>query len=64
MSFEMQSALIQCPYCWESIEVLVDCSVEQQEYTEDCSVCCHPIALNVTAEDGFLLEITARAEND
>ncbi|MDX1587654.1 MAG: CPXCG motif-containing cysteine-rich protein [Oleiphilaceae bacterium] len=34
---------IQCPYCWESIEVLVDPSVEQQAYIEDCSVCCRPI---------------------
>lgn len=64
MSYELQAVLVQCPHCWESIEVLVDCSVDEQEYTEDCSVCCHPIVLRVTADQGCLVEITARAEND
>ena len=26
---------VQCPHCWEAIEVLVDPSVEEQEYVED-----------------------------
>lgn len=38
---------IQCPYCWESITVLVDASVCEQEYVEDCQVCCQPILLQV-----------------
>tara|TARA_B100000795_G_scaffold187708_1_gene142783 strand:- start:223 stop:411 length:189 start_codon:yes stop_codon:yes gene_type:complete len=33
---------IICPYCWESITLLVDPS-ESQLYTEDCFVCCRPI---------------------
>jgi hypothetical protein len=45
---------IQCPYCWESINVLIDCSIEAQEYIEDCQVCCHPINFNVQVdEDGY-----------
>jgi hypothetical protein len=39
---------IQCPYCGETIEVLIDCSVSQQDYIEDCQVCCRPINFNVT----------------
>jgi hypothetical protein len=31
---------IQCPYCWRIINVLIDCSIETQEYIEDCQVCC------------------------
>ncbi|MFK7733486.1 MAG: CPXCG motif-containing cysteine-rich protein [Pseudomonadales bacterium] len=42
----------QCPYCGETITVLVDDSVEQQEYIEDCQVCCRPIELTVSV-DGF-----------
>ena len=38
---------IQCPYCWESITLLVDCSVDEQEYTEDCQVCCKPNVLRI-----------------
>ena len=45
---------IQCPYCWESIGVLIDCSVEAQEYIEDCRVCCRPIVFDVMVdEDGY-----------
>jgi hypothetical protein len=39
-----------CPYCGESIEILVDDSVEQQNYIEDCSVCCCPIVFTITAD--------------
>ena len=38
---------IHCPYCGELISVLIDCSVEQQEYIEDCQVCCRPITFKV-----------------
>jgi hypothetical protein len=41
---------IQCPYCGESIEVLLDCSVEEQQYIEDCQVCCRPIEFYVTVD--------------
>ncbi|MFC4221132.1 CPXCG motif-containing cysteine-rich protein [Flagellimonas marina] len=40
----------QCPYCWEEISFLLDSSVSDQTYVEDCEVCCNPI------------EITARFE--
>jgi hypothetical protein len=38
---------ISCPYCGETIEVLIDCSVNQQRYIEDCQVCCRPITISV-----------------
>lgn len=41
---------VQCPYCGEVIEVVIDCSVSQQEYIEDCEVCCRPINFNVTVD--------------
>ena len=42
-----------CPYCGESIELLVDISMDSQEYIEDCSVCCRPIQVSVSInEDG------------
>jgi hypothetical protein len=59
-----QLAALQCPYCWESIEVVVDCSVEEQEYIEDCSVCCRPITIAVTASGDEILSIEARREDD
>ena len=37
----LDSVLIQCPYCWETLEISVD-PVPEQEYVEDCQVCCRP----------------------
>jgi hypothetical protein len=55
---------IGCPYCGELISVLIDCSVEEQEYIEDCQVCCRPINFKViTAGDGTPL-VTVSDEND
>ena len=50
---------IQCPYCWETIGILVDCSVEQQSYIEDCQVCCRPIVMEVELDDDDYPKVTA-----
>jgi hypothetical protein len=44
----------QCPHCWQAITLLLDLSVESQEYVEDCSVCCHPLTIRYAAVDGEL----------
>lgn len=54
---ELAARTVQCPYCWESIEILVDTSVDQQTYTEDCSVCCHPILFIVQCNDQQVVNI-------
>ena len=43
----LEAVDIQCPYCWEIIEITVDCSVSAQEYVEDCEVCCRPIVMKI-----------------
>jgi len=35
----------QCPYCWSEISMILDKSVAQQTYIEDCEVCCNPIEI-------------------
>ncbi|WP_019614322.1 CPXCG motif-containing cysteine-rich protein [Psychromonas ossibalaenae] len=42
---------VQCPYCGETIEIVVDCSAAEQSYIEDCQVCCCPITVNVTVPE-------------
>ncbi|MGQ0528293.1 MAG: CPXCG motif-containing cysteine-rich protein [Panacagrimonas sp.] len=61
----LEEAEVTCPYCWETIVVDVDLSAGSQTYTEDCSVCCHPIlmALHVS-EDDERWTLDAQAEND
>ncbi len=63
MPLEQSEKIIQCPYCWESISVLVDCSVEEQEYIEDCQVCCRPITFRVSV-DLENIQIDALSEDE
>jgi hypothetical protein len=60
----LQPEKISCPYCGELIDLLVDCSAGHQQYVEDCSVCCRPIVVVIAVEDGEVVGIEARAEND
>jgi hypothetical protein len=41
-----------CPHCWETINLTLDLSVSDQSYIEDCPVCCKPLMISYTAEDG------------
>ncbi|AUC84261.1 CPXCG motif-containing cysteine-rich protein [Polaribacter sp. ALD11] len=36
--------------------MILDASVRQQTYIEDCEVCCNPIEVSPTFEDGELIE--------
>lgn len=47
-------AFVECPYCGESNEVTLDPgSGNDQEYVEDCQVCCRPWLMHVRyARDG------------
>ncbi|WP_339781908.1 CPXCG motif-containing cysteine-rich protein [uncultured Marinobacter sp.] len=60
----LDSVLIQCPYCWETLDISVDPSVVEQEYVEDCQVCCQPILLQVVFDDNLTPHVEARAENE
>lgn len=60
----LQSHSIACPYCGEAIELLVDTSVDEQSYIEDCQVCCRPIEISVWSQDEAIVDLQARSEND
>jgi hypothetical protein len=55
---------ISCPYCGESITILVDDSLPEQQYIEDCQVCCRLIVMSVALESDGDAAVLARAEND
>ena len=42
----MYEHYFQCPYCWEEISMLLDPSIQQQNYVEDCEICCNPIEIS------------------
>ena len=55
---------VQCPCCGERIELLIDLSVPQQSYTEDCQVCCRPIIVSVDVDSTGGVDIFATSENE
>lgn len=42
---------IHCPYCGEVQDLVVDDSAGDQQYVEDCQVCCRPMAVRVSVGD-------------
>ena len=54
-----------CPYCGEAIDSYVDPGGgEQQEYIEDCAVCCRPIRFRARWRDDLeAYELEASAED-
>jgi hypothetical protein len=59
----LQTHNLDCPYCGESIQLVIDCSIIEQEYIEDCQVCCRPINIFVSIEDDAV-EIHITHENE
>lgn len=55
---------IQCPYCWETIEIVIDPSETEQQYVEDCSVCCRPIQLHIQITPKGKYKIQALSEDE
>ncbi len=55
---------VRCPYCGESIDLVIDDSVDQQHYIEDCHVCCRPINVSVSVDEEGALAVQAWAENE
>lgn len=50
-----------CPHCWQRISVVLDLSVGEQRYVEDCEVCCRPILIHYTAQQDQVVEFSAEA---
>lgn len=55
---------VSCPYCGETITVLVDGSLAEQNYIEDCQVCCRPIVFEVEVDPDGTATVGVRTENE
>ncbi|MDZ7803658.1 CPXCG motif-containing cysteine-rich protein [Thiohalophilus sp.] len=56
---------IACPYCGEVFTTVVDYSAGDQDYIEDCYVCCRPIHFSVMVDiNGELTEVITRQDNE
>lgn len=49
---------IECPYCGETVEIVVDkAGGATQDYVQDCEVCCQPWAVHVSLGVGGAVEV-------
>jgi len=59
----LQTHNLNCPYCGEEIQLIIDCSISSQEYIEDCQVCCRPINVFISIENDTV-QIHVASENE
>jgi len=59
----LESQDYKCPYCGEPVEALLDLSGGDQQYIEDCPVCCRPIQFELQT-DGDSWDLQVRREDD
>ena len=48
----MEEQFFDCPFCFTRVSVLVDTSVKDQTYVEDCERCCNPVEIHVKCDQG------------
>ena len=51
MAFGIEEQTVDCPFCGESIAILLDLSAGGQSYIEDCQVCCRPMQVSFETDD-------------
>lgn len=57
----MEEQFFQCPYCWETISMLIDVSIRNQTYVEDCEICCNPIEISAISDGVSVIQIDANS---
>ncbi len=55
------SASINCPFCGQTFELVIDTSIASQRFTTDCEVCCRPVEILVEAEPGEILSLDVQS---
>jgi hypothetical protein len=54
------SETIQCPYCGQIFDLVIDTSTPTQRFTTDCEVCCRPFEVFVECKPGEVLNLEVR----
>jgi transcription elongation factor Elf1 len=61
---QLTETSIGCPYCGETINVLIDSADTDQQYIEDCQVCCKPIIFLVSQSVNGEFDVNVYSEDD
>lgn len=61
----LEERSVNCPYCGESFTATIDCSAGDQQYIEDCYICCRPIIFNIEIDmEGNLVNLWTQQDNE
>ena len=55
------SETIQCPFCGQRFEIVVDTSMGTNRFTTDCEVCCRPMEIVAECVPGEILSLDVQA---
>jgi transcription elongation factor Elf1 len=55
------SETIQCPFCGQNFELMLDTSAGSQNFTTDCEICCRPLQVRAEFEHGETLSLDVQA---
>ena len=50
-----------CPHCWENQLKMIDSSISNQSFIEDCEVCCNPLEFNLTLSENKLTSFSVNS---
>lgn len=53
---------ISCPSCGERQDIVIDLSIPEQQYIEDCFVCCRPMLIHCVSDGSCVVELTVTDE--
>lgn len=60
----LHSQDVECPYCGELIQLVLDTSAGPQTYIEDCQVCCRPITVHLDVDADGDATVRLQSEDD
>ena len=50
----MIEAYFDCPHCWENQLKMIDPSISNQTFIEDCETCCNPLEFNIQVHENSI----------
>ena len=53
---------IQCPFCGQTFEVVVDTGLAHQRFTTDCEICCRPLEIVAECAAGEVVSVAAHGD--
>ncbi|MDP8305397.1 MAG: CPXCG motif-containing cysteine-rich protein [Candidatus Chlorobium antarcticum] len=59
----LETVSVPCPFCGEVMDLAIDCSAGNQQYTEDCAVCCRPVSVSVKISGTGVLSVDVSPED-